>query len=246
MDDSARQKLRELIAKYGRSVCDNPARCHSLLADICGDHQLELNLLVSALRAGVPAKLQAAQPGVAVEMRCAQLASQLNKNQGLAEDGARWAVDSWALALGVIAAATPAKEQHRPAPQHVDAPKPLPQRAATAAKKPAPASPPKPVAAAASPRLSPRPASPQQPAAGAASAPQAAGASKPKAELGWIAIIVFLAAVFAGWEILPYLATNILGVKFDFANSIWVNVAIFIANALVCVTLLGFYTSRKQ
>jgi hypothetical protein len=132
MDDSARQRLRELVATHGRSICDNPARCQSLVADICGDHKLELNLLVSALRAGIPAKLQVSQAGVPAEMRCAQLANQLQKDQGLSEDAAHWAVDSWALALGMIATPTAAKNRvdQRPAEaKHTAAPPPASRRA---------------------------------------------------------------------------------------------------------------------
>jgi hypothetical protein len=125
MDEGVRQKLRDLIARYGRSICDNPAKCQSLIADICGDHRLELNLLVAALRAGIPIKLPASHAGIPPEMRCAQLASQLQKDQGLSADAAHWAVDSWALALGVIAVPTsakPAVEQQPAGTKLADAP----------------------------------------------------------------------------------------------------------------------------
>ena len=35
MNELPRQKLCELIGKYGESLCDNPARCEGLLRDVC-------------------------------------------------------------------------------------------------------------------------------------------------------------------------------------------------------------------
>lgn len=39
MYDLPRQKLRELIVEYGRSLCDDPRRCEALLKDYCGHEQ---------------------------------------------------------------------------------------------------------------------------------------------------------------------------------------------------------------
>ena len=55
MIDVPRQTLREIVAKYGRSVCENPKRCKALLRDYCGTYRREINVLVAALeeRVGV-------------------------------------------------------------------------------------------------------------------------------------------------------------------------------------------------
>ena len=50
MHDEPRQKLRELIMEYGRSLCDDPRRCEALLKDYCGQYKREIFVLVNALR----------------------------------------------------------------------------------------------------------------------------------------------------------------------------------------------------
>ena len=53
MHDEPRQKLRELIIEYGRSLCDDPRRCEALLKDYCGQYKREIFVLVSALKSRV-------------------------------------------------------------------------------------------------------------------------------------------------------------------------------------------------
>src|SRR5437870_3171160 len=106
-----RQKLCEIIALYGRSVCDDPRRCRSLLMDLCGDYRGEINVLVSALEERVAADLQMAS-SVPFEVLVAQLTKRLYENRGIAEDFAQWGVVSWALALGLLS--KEAAERHNP------------------------------------------------------------------------------------------------------------------------------------
>jgi hypothetical protein len=102
MSDSVRQTLCRAVQQHGRSLIDDPRRCESLLRDLCPSNKREVNLLVAALRERVPADLAASQ-GASTAIRIQGLVSRLQQVAGLAEDAARWAVDSWALALGVIA-----------------------------------------------------------------------------------------------------------------------------------------------
>jgi hypothetical protein len=101
MNELPRQKLRELIAAYSRSLCDDPRRCEALLRDYCGAHKREINVLVSALRERVAADLLGSQGAVPPEVLFARLRKRLRDNLGLADDAASWAVESWAAALGV-------------------------------------------------------------------------------------------------------------------------------------------------
>lgn len=102
MNDLPRQKLCELIATYGRSLCDDPRRCGALLRDyLRGQYRREVYVLIGALKEGVAADLLASQR-VPHEVLLAHLTKRLHDNLALAEDAARWAVESWALALGVI------------------------------------------------------------------------------------------------------------------------------------------------
>jgi parallel beta-helix repeat protein len=114
MNDLPRQKLCEIIVQYGRSVCDDPRRCEGLLRDLCPDHRREVFVLASALKERVAAELIASSAGVPYEMLLARLANRLQDNLGLAEDAACWAVETWALALGVISAPQGASLKPKP------------------------------------------------------------------------------------------------------------------------------------
>ena len=105
MNDLPRQKLKEIIIQYGRSLCDEPQRCEGLLRDLCGQYQKEIAVLVGALKERVPADLLASQNSTPPVVFLARLTKKLQDNLGLAEEAARWAVESWALALGVISEA---------------------------------------------------------------------------------------------------------------------------------------------
>jgi len=100
MHDLPRKVLCELLAKHGSSLCADPRRCEALLRDYCGRHKREIFVLISALKERVVAELEHATPPLTLLM--ASLAKRLHANLGLAEEFAWWAVESWALALGVI------------------------------------------------------------------------------------------------------------------------------------------------
>ena len=119
MNDLPRQRLCEIIAQYGHSLCDEPRRCEGFLRDFCGEYKGEINALVSALKERVADDLLASSPSVPQEVLLARLTARLRNNLALAEDAARWAVESWALAFGLISHA----ELSRPKP---GAPSPTP------------------------------------------------------------------------------------------------------------------------
>jgi hypothetical protein len=102
MNDVPRQKLCEIIIQYGYSVCEDPTRLEGLLRDFCGQFRSEISVLISALKERVPADLLSSQNSVPQEVLLPRLTNRLQDNLGLTEDAARWAVDSWALALGII------------------------------------------------------------------------------------------------------------------------------------------------
>ncbi len=101
MNDLPRQKLRDLIIEYGRSLCDDPRRCEALLKDYCGQYKREIFVLVSALKNRVAEDLINASAGVPLALVVGRLIQRLEDELGLAENAARWAVESWALALGM-------------------------------------------------------------------------------------------------------------------------------------------------
>src|SRR5438132_7051420 len=100
MNEIPRQKLYELIAKYGESLCDQPLRLEGLLRDLCGKYRLEINLFVHALKEGIATDLRNASASVHTDLLIARLGKRLQDHHGVSEEAARWAVESWALALG--------------------------------------------------------------------------------------------------------------------------------------------------
>ena len=107
MNDEPRQKLRELIVEYGRSLCNDPNRCEALLKDYCGIHKREIFVLVSALKKRVTDDLLKSSAGVPQEIVIGRLCKRLEDELAFTSEASHWAVDSWALALGFIAIQSP-------------------------------------------------------------------------------------------------------------------------------------------
>jgi F-box protein 11 len=74
-----------------------------LLLDHAGQYRREVRVLVSALEEKVAADLLRVSGSIPIPVLLAQLTRRLHDNVGMAEEFATWAVESWALALGVIA-----------------------------------------------------------------------------------------------------------------------------------------------
>nr|WP_295437522.1 formylglycine-generating enzyme family protein [uncultured Thiodictyon sp.] len=126
MEPSVRDTLRQLIVRYGHALCDDPRRCEAMLRDLCGQHKREVFILVSALRQRVAADLLGGGGGLPTPLLLGRLRKRLEDELGLSGEAAHWAVETWALALGVIAG-----------PVIVPAPTPTPAAALQPPPKPA-------------------------------------------------------------------------------------------------------------
>ncbi|MBW4475167.1 MAG: phosphate/phosphite/phosphonate ABC transporter substrate-binding protein [Stenomitos rutilans HA7619-LM2] len=102
MDNAARQQLQTFIQQQGHTVCNDLSRCRAILKDYCGQYQSELKALVNALNEGIPADLVSSQTSAPPEVLVGRLAKRLCDDLGMREEVARWAVESWAIALEVI------------------------------------------------------------------------------------------------------------------------------------------------
>ncbi|NJN68170.1 MAG: hypothetical protein HC884_16385 [Chloroflexaceae bacterium] len=102
MNEKPRQTLCTIMRDYGREVAQDPKRCKGLLNDLCGEHKREINVLVSAMDERVASDLLNLPPNIPPQMRMPQLVKRLHDHTGIATEYAWWAVESWALALGVI------------------------------------------------------------------------------------------------------------------------------------------------
>src|SRR5476651_2282222 len=103
MSSTPRDVLIEIAAKYGEPLLASPLRTEGLLKDYCGESRREIFVLVSCLRVGVVEQLRR-QNGPSVKLICARLALKLEQNLAISSDVAKWAVESWAVALGLLSA----------------------------------------------------------------------------------------------------------------------------------------------
>jgi len=133
MNNSPRQTLRQIIAKYGNDVCGDARRCEALLKDLCGEYRREINVLVNALEERVPLDLLAAGKTMPRELLLNRLAKRLEDNLGLTTQASDWAVNSWAFALGLLTEAEVAEKEEiqtetlKPLPPKTIPPKPTSQ-----------------------------------------------------------------------------------------------------------------------
>jgi formylglycine-generating enzyme required for sulfatase activity len=100
MNDMPRLKLIEIIAQYSKTVIDNPRQLEALLMDHCGECRREIHALMDAVRERIPQDLctPGGTPLILLEVN---LTKRLLNKRPMAEDMARWAVETWAIALGV-------------------------------------------------------------------------------------------------------------------------------------------------
>jgi hypothetical protein len=102
LDESVPQQLGEILIKHGLSPLTDPKLCENLLRDYCAPFKEEISLLVLAVRERVASDLLVSQDGFDRELLRALLVKRLRKSHSLSEADARWAVDSWALAIRAL------------------------------------------------------------------------------------------------------------------------------------------------
>jgi hypothetical protein len=105
MNDLPRRTLSRIIAEHGRGICDAPKRVEALLRDLCGAHRREINIITGALEERVAADLIAASNSVPRDVLLARLAARLRDNLAYTPEAARWGVETWAVALGILSEA---------------------------------------------------------------------------------------------------------------------------------------------
>jgi hypothetical protein len=161
MNDLPRHTLARIIRQHGRGICDAPKRVEALLRDLAGAHRREINIIIGALEERVAADLLAG--GTAPrEVLLARLAARLRDNLAYTPEAARWGVETWAFALGIISEAELRERALSESAEHgrSGAPSLAQDAEPTAAGRVAPpaSQPPPATAAAAVPRPQPSPA----------------------------------------------------------------------------------------
>ena len=99
MNDNAATILHQLITSQGENLLDDARLCEALLKDFPVVGQRETYALVGAVREGIPKKLR--QASTPLSLLLPQLDKQLLATMPLPDSWARFAVDTWVLALGV-------------------------------------------------------------------------------------------------------------------------------------------------
>jgi len=131
VNEQVQQALRALVTEHGAAIATDAGRCESLLRERCPANKRETALLLGVLHSGVMGELLLPAAGTAAVGRVGMLARRIEDEMGVKADAARWAVESWALALGwplevakPVAAAVPVTAARVPGP--VSAPRPTP------------------------------------------------------------------------------------------------------------------------
>lgn len=101
MNNLPRQTLRQILVKHGKEICSDARRCESLLNDLCGSYRREINVLVAAIEERVPLDLLAGNRSMPLELLLTRIEKRLEEQTALTAEAARWAVESWALALEI-------------------------------------------------------------------------------------------------------------------------------------------------
>jgi formylglycine-generating enzyme required for sulfatase activity len=102
LNEQPRRVLRDLIRTQGASLCEEPVRCKAFLNDLCGSYGREVDALLKALEKRVPAELSKSSDAMPKELLVGRLTERLCSGAAIDRDSARWAVESWALALGRV------------------------------------------------------------------------------------------------------------------------------------------------
>ncbi len=96
-----RVHLRWIVREYGISICSDALRCKALLNDLSeGQYIREVNLLLISQSDGVPTQIAGYIANMPIDSLLDRLTSQMVKNRAIEAIACRWAVESWALALG--------------------------------------------------------------------------------------------------------------------------------------------------
>ncbi len=99
MNDEVRKELVKLVATYGTELSTDIRKTEGLLRDKCGNHKLEIAVLVSAMRHKIPEEINAKVDSID-QLQFSRFVKRLQENEGTVEVYAKWAIESWVVALG--------------------------------------------------------------------------------------------------------------------------------------------------
>jgi hypothetical protein len=104
MNETAVRALQDIVTDRGRKILQDARQCQALLQDHSPSTRRENMALMEALKANIPPRLLALPPASLSEATIAKFAACLSGETALSAEAARWAVLSWAKALGLTVA----------------------------------------------------------------------------------------------------------------------------------------------
>jgi formylglycine-generating enzyme required for sulfatase activity len=115
--DAVQQALRKIIDTEGSAIIDDKRRVDAFLHDYYGDKHREIRILTTALEENIPRDLLNTSSQVPMEMVLLKLTQRLEDNCGYTEEASRWAIESWAYALGIPLSPSPSGAARDPQQQ---------------------------------------------------------------------------------------------------------------------------------
>lgn len=97
------QQLGEILIRHGRSPLTDATLCQNLLKDYCPEYKEEIALLALAVKERIASDLLVSQEGLQRDLLRTLLVKRLRKARSLSEGDARWAVESWTVAIRALA-----------------------------------------------------------------------------------------------------------------------------------------------
>ncbi|HEU4869381.1 MAG TPA: hypothetical protein VFT08_00855, partial [Pyrinomonadaceae bacterium] len=102
-DESLPFQLGEILIRHGRGALTDAKLCENLLKDYAPEHKEAIALLALAVRERIASDLFVSQDGLDRGLLRALLVKRLRKAGSLNEGDARWAVESWGMAIRTFA-----------------------------------------------------------------------------------------------------------------------------------------------
>ncbi|MDM8567034.1 hypothetical protein QUF74_15460 [Candidatus Halobeggiatoa sp. HSG11] len=103
MQDFPREKLKELVEQQGSMLGEDAERCEFFLRNACGsEYKREVFVLVNAVKEGIPKELAYPPQALPLDVVSDYLSQRLVDNLWLDRVASEWAVQTWAIALGLV------------------------------------------------------------------------------------------------------------------------------------------------
>lgn len=102
MNSEAKSRICEIVKKHGVEICRDISQCSALIRENLAAYPDEKELFLVSLRTGIPSKLLNSNRETVKDQTAPRLTKQLESDSQTTEEKARWIVDVWIEALGLL------------------------------------------------------------------------------------------------------------------------------------------------